>query len=55
METIARGIYGNKAVNDPIYDMHHGNARDFLNKINRVKSTPTNYTIPVYYKTGGLR
>ncbi|GHU86550.1 hypothetical protein FACS1894153_3840 [Bacteroidia bacterium] len=52
MEKIERGIYGNKAVDDPIYDMHYSNAKSFLNTINSTKSTQTEITIPIYYQGG---
>jgi RHS repeat-associated protein len=56
METIERKIWKSNATNDPLYDMHYNNARKLLNGIDgRFKPTPTDYTVPIYYQTGGMR
>jgi hypothetical protein len=39
IEKIERIILGSKADNDPISDMHYGNAKDFLNKISKSNNT----------------
>jgi hypothetical protein len=56
MELIERKIFGSKADKDPISDMHYGNAKSFLNSINQKhKNTTPSWTIPLYYRTGGMR
>ena len=58
IEFIERAIFGTKADKDPISNMHGGNARGFLNRINGGYDKPvqsSGYTVPIYYQTGGRR
>jgi hypothetical protein len=54
IEGIERMLFGNRATNDPIYDMHGGNAINFINKIDGKYNPPTRLTpgVPVYYQSG---
>ena len=55
IETIERKIWKANATQDPLFDMHYNNAKNLLNNINKVHKTTSNYTFPVYFKTGGMR
>ncbi len=54
IEKIERLIWKTDANNDPLFDMHYNNARNFLSNINK-PNTIINYTDPIYYRTGGIK
>ena len=58
MEYVERLLFGSSADNDPISDMHYGNAKGFLNSVNRVNNgsqSTFNWTDAIYFKTGGMK
>jgi RHS repeat-associated protein len=57
MEMVERILWGSKANNDPISDMHYGNAKGFLNSLKKPSnnSFKSNWTDALYFKTGGRK